>query len=322
MAPPSIDATPTPALPHRGGGSLIGEASPRPPLHQGRPLGHADQLLLLVVHPVLEGHDPRLGPRARILEPHHLGLGAKRVADEHRPGHPHLVVAEVGDQRSERGVADRKADQEREGEGAVDDDPPELGSFRIGLVEVERLRIVGQRRDQQIVGLGDRPVRLVPYPVAQSPLLVIAPGHRLIPPRNGEGDHAKHGGGAERDGGASAPPPRAPRAVPLPVPGRIFEPAPHHPSPFSIRASIAPSLTCAPSSAFSSATIPSNGAARLCSIFIASSVTSFWPLVTASPCFTASAMILPGIGETMLPSPTLAPPPPPWRGAAKRQVAP
>ena len=53
----------------------------------------------------------------------------------------------------------------------------------------------------------------------------------------------------------------------------------HHPSPFSIRASSAPSLTCAPSDALSSATIPSNGAARLCSIFIASSVTSFWPLV-------------------------------------------
>ena len=40
-----------------------------------------------------------------------------------------------------------------------------------------------------------------------------------IPPRHGEGDHAQHGGGAGTESGA-APPPRAARAVPLPVPGR------------------------------------------------------------------------------------------------------
>src|SRR4051812_36183166 len=222
---------------------------------------------------MLEGDDAGLGPRAAVLQRHDLGLGAQGVADEDRLGHAHFVVAEIGDERAERGVADREPYQQGEGEGAVDDDPPELGLLGISLVEMERLRIVGQRRDQQIVGLGDGAVRLVPDAVAKRPLLVITAGHQA-------------------------------------------------PSPFSIRASKAPSLTCAPSLAFSSATIPSNGATRLCSIFIASSVTSFWPLVTASPCFTASAMILPGIGETMLPSPTLAPPPPPWRGAAKRQVAP
>ena len=46
-------------------------------------------------------------------------------------------------------------------------------------------------------------------------------------------------------------------------------------STFSIRASKVPSLTCAPSSASSSAIMPSNGAVRLCSIFIASRVSSF-----------------------------------------------
>jgi general secretion pathway protein H len=44
----------------------------------------------------------------------------------------------------------------------------------------------------------------------------------LAPPRNGEGNHAKHGGGGPRlrcsDAGPPPPPPSA--AVPLPVPGR------------------------------------------------------------------------------------------------------
>ncbi len=42
------------------------------------------------------------------------------------------------------------------------------------------------------------------------------------PPRDGEGDHAKHGGGGPETRCASEgpPPPRAARAIPLPVPGR------------------------------------------------------------------------------------------------------
>ncbi|SDC60395.1 hypothetical protein SAMN05444678_10474 [Sphingomonas sp. YR710] len=43
-----------------------------------------------------------------------------------------------------------------------------------------------------------------------------------IPPRNGEGDHAQHGGGAPRSGVFAAAPSTALRAVPLPVPGRNF----------------------------------------------------------------------------------------------------
>jgi len=44
----------------------------------------------------------------------------------------------------------------------------------------------------------------------------------LVPPRNGEGDHAKHGGGGPRLSRSKAgpPPPPASPAVPLPVPGR------------------------------------------------------------------------------------------------------
>ena len=41
--------------------------------------------------------------------------------------------------------------------------------------------------------------------------------------------------------------------------------------------------------------VPSNGAVRVCSIFIASSVSSFWPLVTCSPDFTGTRTTMPGI---------------------------
>ena len=67
------------------------------------------------------------------------------------------------------------------------------------------------------------------------------------------------------------------------------------------------SVSCAPASAFNSATTPSKGATRLCSIFIASSVSNFCPLVTASPAATSSAMIFPGMGEMMAPSLAAAP---------------
>ena len=70
----------------------------------------------------------------------------------------------------------------------------------------------------------------------------------------------------------------------------------------SIRTSKVPSLTCPPVAALSSAIVPSKGEVRLCSIFIASRVTSFWPLETDWPGETSTAMILPGIGEKMVPS--------------------
>ena len=62
--------------------------------------------------------------------------------------------------------------------------------------------------------------------------------------------------------------------------------------------------------------MPSNGAVRLCSIFIASRVSSFWPLVTASPCAASTAITRPGIGERMAPSSAW---PPPADAAGARQ---
>ena len=71
------------------------------------------------------------------------------------------VIAEIGDQRAERRVADRKADHEREGEEAVDDDPAEFAVAGIFGIEMQRLRIMGQRGHQQIIGLGHRAMRIM-----------------------------------------------------------------------------------------------------------------------------------------------------------------
>src|SRR3954466_9019837 len=88
--------------------------SPPPPLDQRRALRGADRLVALVEHSVLECDNPRFRPRRRILERDHLRLRAQRVADEHGLRHPHLVVAEIGDERAERRIANRQPDQQRE----------------------------------------------------------------------------------------------------------------------------------------------------------------------------------------------------------------
>ena len=106
-----------------------------------------------------------------------FALGAQRVADEHRVGKDQFVVAEVGDQRAERGVGDADPDHQPEGEDRIDQRLAEFGRRGDFMVEVQRLRIVGQRRDQHIVGLGDRAGERVGDPVADLPLFEIASGH-------------------------------------------------------------------------------------------------------------------------------------------------
>ena len=66
-----------------------------------------------------------------------------------------------------------------------------------------------------------------------------------------------------------------------------------------------PSVICAPSAAIS-ATTPSWGAAIVCSIFIASRISSGWPLATASPLAARTILTSPGIGARMLPAPASA----------------
>src|SRR3972149_355291 len=84
---------------------LRGRGGSREPAahHGGAPAAH-DDLAALVLRPVLEDHDPPLGPRARFALLDHLGLGVDGVAVEHRLGKLHLLEAQVPDRRAERGV--------------------------------------------------------------------------------------------------------------------------------------------------------------------------------------------------------------------------
>src|SRR6185437_16914344 len=66
----------------------------------------------------------------------------------------------------------------------------------------------------------------------------------------------------------------------------------------SITASTASLATVAPGLARRSRTMPSAGAARTCSIFIASTTSSRCPAATAWPSVTSTTVTVPGIGET------------------------
>ena len=64
----------------------------------------AHQLIALVEAAMLPGDDAGVGPRLALADLDALAFAAQRVADEHRLGEDELVVAEVGDQRTERRV--------------------------------------------------------------------------------------------------------------------------------------------------------------------------------------------------------------------------
>ena len=66
----------------------------------------------------------------------------------------------------------------------------------------------------------------------------------------------------------------------------------------STTSSTASLATAAPGLARRSRTMPSTGAARTCSIFIASTTTRRWPAVTAWPSATSTRVTVPGMGET------------------------
>ena len=123
------------------------------------------------------GDDARIRPRLALAQVDALAFGAERIADEHRLREYELVVAEVRDKRSERRVVDADPDHQPEGEDRIDQRLAELRSGRGLMVDVQRLRIVGEGGDQQVVGLGDRPRDRMLYAVADLPLVEKAPWH-------------------------------------------------------------------------------------------------------------------------------------------------
>src|SRR5262245_66303278 len=88
--------------------------------------------------------------RARLAPVDDLGLRVDRVAVEDRLRELDLLEPEIADGRAERGLADGEPDRDAEREQAVDVRPSELRLARGVEVDVQRLRIHGQLRQEHV----------------------------------------------------------------------------------------------------------------------------------------------------------------------------
>src|SRR6476469_7761726 len=120
---------------------------------QRRARAFAHQLVALVEASVRPGDDARIGTRLAFTNSDAFRFAAKGVASEDGIREFEGVVAEVRDECSERRVGDADADHQAEGENRIDQRLAEFGVGRRCMVEVHRLRIVSQRRDEDIVRL-------------------------------------------------------------------------------------------------------------------------------------------------------------------------
>ena len=106
----------------------------------------AHDLVTLIDQAMRESDYSRAGARLAGLQFHDFGFRAQRITDEHGLWHQQLVIAKIGDQRAERRVADRQANHQGEGEGAVDEDLAELTRLYRLQIDVQRLRVAARLR--------------------------------------------------------------------------------------------------------------------------------------------------------------------------------
>src|ERR1039457_2437053 len=153
-------------------------ASRTPPADQCAAQAPTNDFVALVEHSMFKGHDSGLRPRAAVFEFRDGGLAAQRIADENRTGHDHLVVTQVGDQYAQRRLRYRYADHQAERENAVHQDLPELAFGRRLCIEMQRLWVVRERRDEQIVRFRHCAPDLVFDSIAHFPVFVESPRHQ------------------------------------------------------------------------------------------------------------------------------------------------
>ena len=97
---------------------------------------------------MLENHDAPLGARLTLAHLDNLGLSRDRIADKDRLGKFRLVETQITDRRAQCKLANRKSDDQPEGEDAVDYPLSELGVFGKFRVQMERLRIHCERGEE------------------------------------------------------------------------------------------------------------------------------------------------------------------------------
>src|SRR5579875_1632638 len=125
-----------------------------PTVHQGGAATAGHELVALVVRAVFEDHDSLSWPGTRGTGRHDLSLRSNGVAVKDRNRKLDVGESEVRHGGSQRGLEHGETDEERQREHAVDEASAELTRCREGLVEMERLRIHGEKREQGVVGFG------------------------------------------------------------------------------------------------------------------------------------------------------------------------
>ena len=148
--------------------------------HQAGAPADRDGFAALVDPLMLELDDP--GVLARLAAPFRLHDRSRpqRVAVKDRLRKPDIAHPEIGDRRPERRFADADADDQTEGEQAVDEALAELGLLGEFFVEMQRLRVHRQRAEQHIVHFGDGAADRVFEDLTLFKLLEIQPGHPSI----------------------------------------------------------------------------------------------------------------------------------------------
>src|SRR5207244_4408238 len=138
---------------------------------------HHDDVAVLMLRPVLEGDDAPLWTRSWLPLVHDLGLRIEGIAVEDGLRELDLVEAQVPDRCAQRRLTNRKADSDPERQQAVDERLAELGLRRGVEIEVERLRVHREAGEEDVVGLGDRPSRLMAERLPDLELLEEFPRH-------------------------------------------------------------------------------------------------------------------------------------------------
>src|ERR671912_2706654 len=105
-----------------------------------------DRSPVLVVAGGIYHHDADVRARARLALLQDLAPGVDRIPLEDRRRHPYLVPAEVGEDVL-GDVGDALARDEREREGRVDERLAELRLGRVGMVDMDRSRVLGEKRE-------------------------------------------------------------------------------------------------------------------------------------------------------------------------------
>src|SRR5699024_776356 len=266
-------------------------------VHEGGACGADHHVAVLVAPDVAEGDDRLAGTGGGGADAEHGGLAVERVAVVQRVGEGDLPEAEVRHQGALGDLRDGGADHGGQGEHRVHQALPELGGLAPGGIEVQGLRVHRHGGELDVVRLAEGAAGAVLVGGADLQLVgVQTPLHDAGPLGAGVGfGHRRDscssvGSGAEADGSA----PDSSATDGAPADGTAAGGSGSSGSTWatsSPRATRCPAATC-------SCTVPSPGAWRVCSIFIASTTSTGSPARTLSPSATSTVVTVPGMGDS------------------------